>query len=59
MRPAGRKEMSRLDHVMTDNSRSTKDQINEAINNEPTLFTSNFNLSGGTSDPLPVVTVYL
>ena len=51
--------MNRLDHIVTENLKSYKDQINETINNEPTFDTSNFNLSRGTSDPLPVVNVYL
>ena len=42
---------------MIDNLNNYKDQNNEAINNYPTFDTSNFNLSSGTSDPLPVVTV--
>ena len=48
-----------LYHVVTDNLNNYKDQSNEAIKNEPTFDTINFNLSGGTIDPLPVVTVYL
>ena len=48
-----------MDNVVTNNLKTNKYQINEAINNEPTFDTSNFNLSGGTSDPLPVVTVSL
>ena len=51
--------MNRLDHVVTDNLNNYKYQSNEAIKNEPTFDTINFNLSGGTIDPLPVVTVYL
>ena len=42
---------------MTNNLNNNKDQINESINSEPTFDTSNFNLSSGTSDPLPVVNV--
>ena len=49
--------MNRLDHVATSNLKKNKDQSNEAINNEPTFDTNSFNLSGGTSDPLPLVTV--
>ena len=55
----GRKEMNKLDHVVTNNLKTTKDQLNEAINNEPTFDTNIFNLSSSTSDPLPVVTVSL
>ena len=44
---------------MTDNFKNYKDQINEAINNELTFVTCNFNLSSGTSKPLPVVNVSL
>ena len=57
--PARRKEMNILDNVVTDNLNKNKGKINEAINNEPTFGTSSFNLSSGTSDPLPVVTVSL
>ena len=51
--------MNRLDHVVTDNLKNYEDQINESINSEPTFDTSSFTLSGGNSDPLPVVTVSL
>ena len=34
-RPAGRKAMNRLDHVVTDNFKNYKGQSNEAINSEP------------------------
>ena len=51
--------MNRLDHVVTNNLKKNKDRSNEAINNEPTFDTSNFNLSSSNSNPLPVVTVYL
>ena len=56
---AGRKEINRLDHVVTYNLKNNKDQINEAIKSEPKFDTSNFNLSSSTSDPLPVVTFFL
>ena len=58
-RPSGRKEMNILDHVVTDNLKNYKDQGNESINSEPTFDTSKFNLSSGTSNPLPVVTISL
>ena len=51
--------MNRLNHVVTYNLKNYKDQINEAINREPTFDASSFNLSSGTRDPLPVVTVSL
>ena len=51
--------MNRLDHVVTDILNKNKDKINEAINNQPTFDTSNFNLSRGTSNLLPVVIVSL
>ena len=53
--------MNILDHVVTNNLKNNKYKINKAINSEPTFDTSNFNLSIGTSDPLPVplVTVSL
>ena len=41
------------------NLKTHKDQINEAMKNEPTFDSINFNLSSGTSNPLPVVTVFL
>ena len=51
--------MNRLDHVLTNNLKNNKDQINEAINSELTFDSSNYNLSSGTINPLPVVTVSL
>ena len=45
--------------VVIENLNNYKDQSNEAINSELTFDTSSFNLSSGTSDPLPVVTVFL
>ena len=51
--------MNILDHIVTKSSNNNKDQSNEAINSEPTLDTSNFNLSIGSSNTLPVVTVSL
>ena len=51
--------MNRLDSVVTDNLKNYNDQSNEAINSEPTFDTSNFNLSSGTIDSLPVATVSL
>ena len=56
-RPFWRKEMNRLDHLVTDKLNNYKDQSNSSINSDPTFDTSNFNLSSGTSNPLPVVTV--
>ena len=56
---AGSKEINKLDHVVRDNLNNYKDQSNEAINSDPTFDNSSFNLSSGTSDPLPVVTVSL
>ena len=44
---------------MTNNIRDYNDQYNDAIDNEPTLDNSSFNLSRGTRYPLPVVTVSL
>ena len=46
-------------HIVTDNLKNYKDQSNEAIKSDPTFDNSSFNLSRGTSDPLPVVTVSL
>ena len=48
-----------MDHVVIDNLKNCKYQSNKDINSELTFDTSSFNLSNGTSDPLPVVTVYL
>ena len=48
-----------MDHVVKNNINTIKDQLNEAIYNEPTYDTSSFNSSSGTIDPLPVVTVTL
>ena len=59
MRPAGLKETNKLDCIVTNNLKKNKDKINEAINNEPTFDTNRSNLSSGTSDPLPVLTVSL
>ena len=44
---------------MTKNIKDYNNQNNEAIDNDTTLDNSSFSLSSGTSDPLPVVTVYL
>ena len=44
---------------MTENLNKYKDQSNKAIDNESTFDNSSFILSSGTSDLLPVVTVYL
>ena len=57
--PSGRKDINKLDHAVTENLKNYKDQSNEAINSETTFDNSSFNLSSGTSDPLPVVTVSL
>ena len=51
--------MNRFDHLVTYNLNNYKDQSNEAIITEPKFDTSSFNLSSGTSNPLPVVTVSL
>ena len=48
-----------MDHVETEKLKKYRDQSNEAINSEPKFDTSSFNLSSGTSDPLPVTTVSL
>ena len=44
---------------MTDNLNNYNDRSNEAIDNELSFDDSSFNLSSGTIDPLPVVTVSL
>ena len=51
--------MNRLDHVVPDNLKNYKYQSNEAIRSHLEFDTSGFNLSSGTSEPLPLVTVYL
>ena len=51
--------MDRLDHVVTDNLKNDKDWSNEEMNSDPTFDTRSFNLSRGTSNPLPVITVSL
>ena len=51
--------MNILDHVVTDNIKTNKDQLNSAIYNEPAFDTNRFNLSSDTRDPLLVVTVTL
>ena len=48
-----------MDHVVTDNINKNKDQLNDAIYNESMFHTNGFNLSSGTREPLPVVTVTL
>ena len=42
-RPYRRKEMNKLDHIVTYNIKTNKDQLNESIYNEPTYDTSIFN----------------
>ena len=44
---------------MIDNIKDYNYQYNDAIDNEPTLDNSSFNLSSGTRDPSQVVTVSL
>ena len=44
---------------MSENIKTNKDQLNDAIYNEPMFDTNSFNSSSGTRDPLPVVTVTL
>ena len=57
--PAISKEIKNFDHVVTDTLNNYNDQNNESIDNDPTFENSGFNLSSGTSEPLPVVTVSL
>ena len=51
--------MNILDHLLNENIRTNKDQLNEAIYNDPKFDTSSFNSSSGTRHTLPVVTVTL
>ena len=44
---------------MTNNLKTTKDQLNESINNEQMFDNSSLNLYSGNSYPFPVVTFYL
>ena len=48
-----------MDYLVTKNLNHYKYQGNEDINSEHTFDTSSFNLSSGTSNTLPVVTVSL
>ena len=48
--------MNRLDHVVTNNIKTNKDHIIDAIYDETVFNTNSFNSSIGTRDPLPVVT---
>ena len=48
-----------MDHVVTNKLKTTKDQLNQAINSDTTFDTNSFNLSSGTRNPLAVVTVSL
>ena len=52
-----RKEMNKLYHVV-ENTIKNKDQCNDATEYEP-KFHGKVSLSGGTKDPIPVVTVSL
>ena len=58
-RPDVSKEMNKLDQLVTKNLKTTKYQLNEVIKKDLTFDTNIFNLSSGTSDPLPVLTVSL
>ena len=51
--------MNKIDQVVTNNLKTPKYQLNEAIDNELTFDINNFNLYSGTNDPLTVVTVFL
>ena len=59
MQPSRSKDMNKLHHKVINNLKTTIDELNEAINNEPTFDTNIFNLSSSNIDPLPVVTVSL
>ena len=48
-----------MDHVVTNNLKTNKDQLNEAINNEPIFHTNIFDISSGTIEFLILVTVFL
>ena len=50
--------MNRLDHILTNNIKTNKNQRNDAIKNDPKFYNT-FNLSSGNNDPLTVVTVSL
>ena len=48
-----------MDHILTEKIKTNKDQLNYAIYNEPAFDNNSLNLSSGTRDPLPVLTVTL
>ena len=52
------KEINKLYHIVTNNTKKNKNQHNDAIEYEPN-FDNTFSLSRGTKYPLPVVTVSL
>ena len=49
--------MYKLDCVVANNIKTTKDNFNGSIDNEPMFDFNSFNLPRGTRDPLPVVTI--
>ena len=51
--------MNRLDHIVKDNIKTNKDQLNDTIYNGPTFDTNDFNSSSSTRDPLPLLTATL
>ena len=59
IRPSGHKDKNKLDQIVNNNTKTNKDQLNDAIYNETTFDTSRFNSSSRTRDPLPVVNITL
>ena len=53
-----KKQINTLDHIVTDNTKTNKNQHNEVTKNEQ-KFDNTFGLSKNTKDALPVVTVSL
>ena len=51
--------MNKLFHVVINNINTNKDQLNDAIYNDPSFDTSSFNPSSRTRYPLPEVSVTL
>ena len=59
IRRAGNKEMNKLYHLVNNNIKTNKDQLNDTIYNELTFDTIRFGSSSGTRHPLPVETITL
>ena len=51
--------MNKLYHLVNNNIKTNKDQLNDTIYNELTFDTIRFGSSSGTRHPLPVETITL